>query len=123
LLHLKCLQRPEKPGRGHGVKGVEEGVETRERIGGCQSPPPLLPEEYVETFFPYDGMFSRLTRLECIHNALPVGGDTADELVIGSVVGGKRPEGDFAVHPGPVKGMIEHSGLYAHGILPASVAL
>jgi hypothetical protein len=123
LLHLKCMERPEKRGRGHLVKGVEKGVETWELIGGCESPPPLLPEEYVATFFLHDGMFSRLIRLECIHNALPVAGDSADEVKIGSVVGGKHLDRDFAIHPCPVKGMIEHSGLYAHGILPAIVAL
>ena len=75
------------------------------------------------TFFPDDGMFSRKIGQECIHNALPVAGDTADEFAVGPVVGGKCFDRDFAFHPSSVKGMIEQSGLYAHGILPAIGAL
>jgi hypothetical protein len=123
LLHFKCLQRPEKLRRGHGVEGVEKGFQTGDDRRGFQPPPPLLPEEYMVTFFPDDMMFSREAGLECLHNALPVEGDTADELVIGAVVGGKSLDRDFAFHPSLVKGMIEQSGLYAHGILPAIDAL
>jgi hypothetical protein len=123
LLDFKCLQRPEKPGRGHGVEGIEQGGQTGEPIGGRQSPPPALPEEYVMAFFPHHGMFPGEAALECIHNALPVVRDTADEVKIGSVVGGEHFDRDLAIHPGSVKGMIEQSGLYAHGILPVVVTL